>query len=71
MKLNEQNMYTGERITYLSVCLHTYLPTYQTKVVQCYTGYWFSVTFRYICQFTTPEVVRFFCLIALCTSISP
>jgi hypothetical protein len=34
------------------------------------TGYWFSVTFHYICQFTISEYVRFFCFITLSTSLS-
>jgi hypothetical protein len=59
---------------FLPVCLSIYLSInqsiIQSKVVQCYTGYWFSVTFCYICQFTTSEVVRLFCFITLSTSIS-
>jgi hypothetical protein len=39
-------------------------------VIQCYTGYWFSVAFPNICLFTASSGVRFFCLITLFTSFA-
>jgi hypothetical protein len=39
-----------------SVCL-------PTGTFQCYTAYWFSVTFRYIFLFTVSLVIGFFCLV--------
>ena len=40
------------------------------RVFQCYTRYWFSVTFHCICQFTASYGVRFFCFAILLTSLS-
>lgn len=40
------------------------------SVCQCFTGYWFSVTFRRICVFTASSDSRFVSFFALSTSLS-
>jgi len=55
---------------YHHIYIYIYIETLLYSSVQCYSVYCSSVALRHICRFTASSCVRFFCFIALYTSLS-
>ena len=54
----------------ITILIKTIYFSLSVTVFQCYTDYWFAVTFLHTLRFTASSRFRFFCFITLLTSFS-